>query len=380
MKVLHLIPYLAPVYGGTAHVVPELASALGRRGLQVDVVTTNANGDDVLPGSVGQWHDRDSYRVQYFPTWHRYDLVLSRSLLTWLWQHLSDYDLLHSHTLFAPMLAIAHWMARRRGVPYVMTPHGMLDPWAIAHKAWKKDVYFRWIERPTLTHAAAIHALNQREKAVITDLNVPTRIHIIPNGVALPPDVQGEVDDPIPENAVTVVYLGRINPKKGLDRLIHAVKTARSQHPNLHLVLAGPDALGYRATLQRQIQSLNLENAVTFTGLLTGDRKWSLLKSADVFVYPSLSEGFSIAILEAMAMACPCIITTGCNFPEATDVAYIVEPEPEAIAAALHQVLVDLPTAKILGDRAQHFVQQRYTWAATAATLQQVYTSLISNN
>jgi len=95
-----------------------------------------------------------------------------------------------------------------------------------------------------------------------------------------------------------------------------------------------------------------------------------------VFVYPSLSEGFSVAILEAMAMARPCIITTGCNFPEAADVAHIVEPEPEAIASALDQLLSDPSAAQTLGDRAQQFVQQQYTWAASAEALRQMYQHL----
>jgi len=378
MKVLHLIPYLAPVYGGTAHVVPELAGALGQCGLSVDVVTTNANGAEMLPVPLQQWQECNAYRVQYFPTWHRYDLVFSRSLLTWLWQHLPDYDVLHSHTLFAPMLAIAHWMADQRGISYLMTPHGMLEPWAIAHKAWKKATYFRWIEQPALRHAAAIHALNQREKMIIANLNLPTPIHIIPNGVSSPPNVNNN-NPPLPNAAVTVVYLGRIDPKKGLDHLIQAINIVRSQHPYLHLVLAGPDTLGYRATLQQQIQRLKLDDVVTFTGLLTGDRKWHILNAADVFVYPSLSEGFSIAILEAMVMGCPCIITTGCNFPEAADVAHIVKPEPDAIATALNHVLADQPTAKALGARAQQFVQQHYPWAASAAKLQQIYTTILSS-
>ncbi|HEY9814196.1 MAG TPA: glycosyltransferase, partial [Candidatus Obscuribacterales bacterium] len=176
-----------------------------------------------------------------------------------------------------------------------------------------------------------------------------------------------------------ILYLGRIDPKKGLDQLITAFAALYRDRPQTHLILAGPDALGYRDALQRQARTLGCGTAITFTGMLAGDRKWSALRAADLFVYPSYSEGFSLAILEAMAAGLPCVITTGCNFPEAAiaQAVVTVEPEQPALTSALHHLLNDRAAAQALGDRAREFVQTHYTWQHRAQQLAQVYQSLL---
>ena len=382
MKLLMLIPYLAPVYGGTAHVVPELAAALAQQGVDVDVVTTVAAGDKVLAVPLSGWQSQAGYRVRYCPCWHRGDFVWSSALLLWLARHGQDYDLVHSHTLFAPMLAIAHGICRWQRLPYLMTPHGMLEPWALGHKAWKKKLYMAWVERPALAKAGAIQVLSQREADQVAAMRLSTPVAIVPNGVTLPPDVSPAVFDdafPLIGDRTRLLYLGRIDPKKGLDQLITAFAALYRDRPQVHLILAGPDALGYRDALQRQARTLGCGTAITFTGMLSGDRKWSALRAADLFVYPSYSEGFSLAILEAMAAGLPCVITTGCNFPEAAiaQAVVTVEPEQPALTSALRHLLNDRAAAQALGDRAREFVQNHYTWQHRAQHLVQVYQSLL---
>jgi glycosyltransferase involved in cell wall biosynthesis len=384
MKLLLLIPYLAPVYGGTAQVVPALAAALANTGITVDVVTTAAAGSTVLSVPLNDWQHQDGYRVRYCRSWHRRDFVWSGSLLRWLLAHGQDYDLVHTHTLFAPVVAAAHWICRWRRVPYVMTPHGMLDPWALGQKAGKKQRYMTWVERPALAHAAAIHVLSRREAEQVAALQLPTPVATIPNGVTLPPPVSPDLfldERPHLRSLQRLLYLGRIDPKKGLDQLVTALASLHRDRPQLHLILAGPDALGYRDALQRQARTLGCESALTFTGLLTGDRKWAALQAADLFVYPSYSEGFSMAILEAMAVGLPCVITPGCNFPEAAiaNAAITVDPDPPALAAALRQLIQDPDGAKALGDRARHLVQTDYTWSHRAQQLHQLYHDLVGD-
>ena len=140
-----LIPSLSVTYGGTSKTTPALAAALGRRGLSVDLVTTDAAGPRRLKVPLGCWVGRDGFRARYFSRFGNAEYKFSPALFTWLLQHTRDYDLVHINSNFNfPVLACA-LACRLWGVPYLITPHGMLEPWALGYKAWKKYGYYRWI-------------------------------------------------------------------------------------------------------------------------------------------------------------------------------------------------------------------------------------------
>lgn len=385
MKVLVVIPYISFVYGGTARVVKDIAYAVGKQNIQVDIVTTNADGEKNLDVCCNQWILEPPFRVQYFSCWHRYDLVFSFSMLRWLEQHVDEYDLVHTHTLFAPMLSWLYYLCRRRCVPYLMTPHGMLDTWALAHKANKKSLYLRWIEKRSLSHASTIQALTRSEVNSLASMGL-SNVSLVPNGI----NWQGTEDScnpklfykqfPETEGKKSLLFLGRIDPKKGLKILVEALAKVRLEFTDVHLIIAGPDSIGYSREVKQHLANLNCLDVVTFTGMLEGKLKQSALATATLFTLPSYSEGFSIAILEAMALGLPCIITTGCNFPEAAEAnaAYVVEPNPAALAHALIHCLSDRSFAKITGDRARQLVLNHYTWDRIATQLIDVYIAILN--
>ncbi|HTL90397.1 MAG TPA: glycosyltransferase, partial [Leptolyngbya sp.] len=183
MKILIVIPAIGLVYGGTSKLVLELAKALGDRDLQIDLVTTNANGSTNLKVPLSTWQQEDTYRIQYFPRWRLSEYKFSYGLTTWLFEHIQDYDLVHTISLFTYPVAIAHWLCQRYNIPYVMNPQGMLDPWALEYKGWKKKAYYTLIERPILRKASLIQMLSQAEAEGIRSLALPTPLVIIPNGV-----------------------------------------------------------------------------------------------------------------------------------------------------------------------------------------------------
>ena len=182
MKVLFVSPYLGNSYGGTSRVVSELARSLANSSLSVDVVSTNANDGEILDVELQKWLCQSNHRVQYFPAWHRSDLVFSSTLLLWLNQHIKNYDIVHTHTLFSPLIALTHALCRFYQVPYVMTPHGMLDPWALSYKAWKKRFYYSRFEQPFLKNASAIQTLSVSETEQVSKLGYAHSI-LIPNGI-----------------------------------------------------------------------------------------------------------------------------------------------------------------------------------------------------
>lgn len=384
MKILMMIPYLTSIYGGTIKVVRELSEALGSRGLQVDIVTTNADGAGKLDVPLQQWLNQPQYRVMYFPCWHRNDLIISPSLLQWLLNHATQYDVVHTHTVFSPLILVSQWICQRQTIPYLATPHGMLELWALAYKSWKKRPYYLLFEKAALHKASVIQAISAMEVENIQRLNLSTPCRLVPNGIhASEFQVRTSPDRfyqafPATYGKSLILFLGRIDPKKGLDLLATAFASVLTQFPQAHLVIAGPDSIGFLQTAQQYFQQAKCLAAVTFTGMLTGTVKQAAFAAASIYVAPSYSEGFSMSVLEGMASGLPCVITTGCNFPEAAqaNAAHVVAPTSEAIASALIDCLSHPAKAHQMGERARHLILQHYTWERSAEQLSQIYTSL----
>lgn len=384
MRVLVMSPYIGPIYGGIPTVVKELLQALAARELSVDLITTNANGSSQLDVPLNSWIEQDGYRVRYFSSWNQNDLIFSQSLLSWLWKNSGNYDILHSHILFSPLNGLVHWLCQQRSLPYVMTPHGMLEPWALAYKAWKKKGYYQLIEKRALQGAAAVHALTSTEVGQITDLGFNKSV-LIPNGIhqhqfeTLPSAEIFYKAFPSLQDKSLILFLGRIDPKKGLDLLAKAYAQVATIFPNSHLVIAGPDTVNYSAIAIKNFQAAGCNEQVTFTGMLDGELKFSALAAASLYVAPSYSEGFSMSILEGMASSLPCIFTKGCNFPEAAlaQAAYEVEINADAISNALLHCLKNPREAQQMGDSARDFVFERYSWASIAERLDETYQRIL---
>lgn len=385
MKILIVIPGIGPVYGGTSKIAIELAQALGKREIIVDIVTTNANGLADLDVTLRKWLKEDFYRIQYFPRWHIGDYKPSISLTNWLLNHVADYDLVHTIAVFSYPVSITHWACQFKGVPYINNPQGMLEPWALSYKSWKKRIYYKLIEQSSLHNASAIQMLNLAEAKNAEPLQLKAPIVLIPNGIheqefkELPSPEPFYQKFPHTFDKTLILFLARIDPKKGLDLLAPAFGKVYSQFPNSHLIVAGPDTIGFQSTVEDYFEKAGCLNAVTFTGMLTGSMKHAALSATSAYVAPSYSEGFSMSVLEGMASALPCVITTGCNFPEAAiaKVAHVVEISSDAIANALIDCLSNPEQAKAMGDRAREFIFEKYTWDKIASQLQQVYSNIL---
>jgi glycosyltransferase involved in cell wall biosynthesis len=385
MKILIVIASIAPLYGGTSKIALEWAEELGKQGMSVDLITTNANGRDYLDVTLQNWIEKPTYRIQYFPCWNISEYKLSGSLAIWLFRHVRDYDIVHTMGVFSPAVTTAHWSCQLHKVPYIMNPQGMLEPWALAYKSQKKQIYSTLIERSALENASAVQALNTTELENIKALGLQASLVLVPNGI----DRQEfeELPDPeifiqqFPETShkTRILFMARIDPKKGLDLLAPAFAKVREQFPNTHLIVAGPDSIGFLKKATEYFAVAGCLEAVTFTGMLTGKTKASALSAADLYVAPSYSEGFSMSVLEAMAASLPCTITTGCNFPEAglANAAHVVDMNAEAIANAIILCLQEPAAARAMGDRARQFVLDNYTWDIIATNLIDLYRDIL---
>ena len=385
MKILFVIPALSFIYGGPSQCVLDLAQALGRQGVELDIVATTANGATRLNVPTQTWIQEKFYRIQYFSYWNFIDYKFSWSLTGWLLQNISNYDLVHTHTIFCYPTLPAYCACQFHQIPYIMTPHGMLEPWALAYKSWKKTPYFELIEKPALQRASAIQMLTSTEANNVEQLELKSPLVIIPNGI-YPEDFQDLPSSEIfyqqfPEtrHKKLILFLGRIDPKKGLDLLAIAFEKIHAQFPEAHLVLAGPDNIDFSPTVKGYFSEVNCLEAVTFTGMLTGSLKYAALAAADIYVAPSYSEGFSVSVLEGMASGLPCVITTGCNFPEAgmEKAALVVDIDTKQITDAILWCLINPEDAKQIGDHARKFIFNNYTWEGIAKKMEKIYYGIL---
>lgn len=385
MKILIVTPAVGLIYGGPSKIVLELAQGIGSLGISVDIVTTNANGSTNLDVPLHTWLDEEFYRIRYFPHWGLGDYKISLSLTSWLFQHVTDYDLVHTNALFSYPVLPAHWACQFHQVPYVVTPHGMLEPWALSYKAWKKHLYYTLFEKPGLQNAKAIQITGSPEADSVKSLDIKTSLIFVPNGIdrrdfeSLPDPELFSQKFPDTRSKTLILFLGRVDPKKGLDLLAVAFAKVHAQFPQTHLIIAGPDNIGFLPTAQSYFAEAGCLDAVTFTGMLTGSVKYAALAAARVYVAPSYSEGFSMSVLEGMASGLPCAITTGCNFPEAAaaQAAHVVNINADEIADALSQCLHNPQQAKAMGDRARQLILEKYTWDRIATRMIQVYQTIL---
>jgi glycosyltransferase involved in cell wall biosynthesis len=257
----------------------------------------------------------------------------------------------------------------------------MAEPWALRHKAWKKKVYTALVEGRNLRRAACLHALSRPEIGHLRTIAPGPNVCFVPNGVDLGPfeslPDRSVLEAEFPELAgkFVLLFFGRLHAKKGLDLLAHAVAETSRAFPELHVLLAGNDD-GALAPFRDRCECLGISDRVSRVGHVSGEQARMVWAAADAFVLPSYSEGFSMAILEALACRLPALATTSCHFPElaAAEGGIVVEPTAEGVTSGLRGLLERSPAERAeLGRRGRELVERHYTWDRQAQRLAEVY-------
>ncbi len=382
MRILHVVPsyYPAVRYGGPIRSVHGLARALAARGHDVHVYTTNVDGPSSANVPLGVPINLDGVSVWYFPTAIGRRLYRSPDMDHALGMNIAEFDVVHTHSVFLWPTTAAARAARNRRVPYVLAPRGMLVADLIRRKSrLAKLAWIAAFERRNVEAAAAVHATSQLEADEIRRLGLADRrIMVIANGTEPP---QGSVrrQNRVPgfdRERPTILFLGRVNWKKGLDRLI----TAMAQLPEADLVVAGDDEEGYRAAMEALAGTLGVAFRVRFIGPVNGQKKWELLESAHALALPSYSENFGIVVLEAMAVGCPVVVTPEVGLASVVrdSGAGLVTPgDPEPLARALRSVLVDRNAAHAMGEAGRKVAVERFTWEAIAGDMERAYQQIM---
>lgn len=280
-------------------------------------------------------------------------------------------SLVHGHGFYVGTNWILGREARRQHKPLVYHVHGFFEPWILGRSRGKKRLAHWLFEDANFRHAQLWRALTNKEADQIRGQGITAPVVVAANGIHL------EAFDtaPAPETTKTrrrCVFMGRLHSKKGLDLLLHAWSELKNAHLDWELLIAGPDEGGYQAVVEKVIKDLGINDGVRLVGAVSGDEKVAFLKSADVFILPSYSEGFSVAILEAMACRVPVVATTACNFPElAKDGGgWECAPEMTSVRKALEEALSSSDTERReRGLAGRRLVEKSYTWVAIAALI-----------
>ena len=381
MRVVHVSAYFPPAfrYGGPPASVLGLCKGLQRAGVDVEVVTTTANGEEPLPASPPEGTEYDGVPVRYaaaaFP--RRFFGARVREPLA---EALSRADVCHIHGIWNVPEWWASHLARARQVPYVLSPRGMLQPAAVRRNEWRKAVAYRLLEERNLRGASLLHATSDQEADAIRDLRLDVPVAVVPNGVDLASAAAatggGRARLGIPDDAFVVLFLGRMHRIKRLDLLADAFAIARASHPSLHLVLAGPDEDNLLPELRARLAPH--ARAIHVPGAVSGADKWSLLKDADVMVQCSDSESFGLAVVESLAAGVPVIATRTCPWREIEvhDCGRWVDQTPAAIAEAIRELADDPRLRRAMGERAAAFAHERYSWDRIARTMTGIYSGV----
>ena len=358
---LHLCNGLDPVRdGGMVPSILGMTGALKRAGGDVRVVTST-------PSRI------DAALVSEAPAITGPETDLAEAV--------GSAEVVHMHGLWQTHTRRGGRLARESRTPYVMAVHGMADPWALRHKQWKKRLYLSLVESRNLRRASCLHALSRPEIDHLRGLAPWAPICFVPNGVdlaafdGLPPRSAIEAEHPELKGKFVLLFFGRLHAKKGVDLLAEAMKALCPAFPELHVLIAGKDD-GEWAPFADRVASAGLTDRMTYVGHVGGDKARRVWAAADAFILPSYSEGFSMAILEALACSLPCVFTTACHFPEAAraDAALVVDHNASAVTAAVRDLLERTPADRArLGANGRRLVESDYTWDQQADRLASVY-------
>lgn len=349
MKVLHVTSGIDPKSGGPTRSVKGLCRALSQSGVDVTLL--------VLKGE------------------HEFDNPCGVTVIRRQVPDLAQFDLVHLHGLWNPGLHGVARACRKKGIPYVVSPRGMLDPWALSVKKWKKWLALFLYQRRDLKGAAAFHATAEAETGHIRDSGYCQPCIIAPNAVDIPNEMPRH--NPT-QNLKTALFLSRLHPGKGLLTLADAWAAIKQQ--GWRMVIVGPDSYGHKAEVVKRLDALGISQDWVFKDAMDDSRKWEAYRSADLLVHPSVSENFGITIAEGLAAGLPVITTNGTPWSEleGRKCGWWIDIGVEPLAKALKEAMALTDAERHgMGMRGRKLVEEKYTWDAVVKAMVKGYKELV---
>jgi glycosyltransferase involved in cell wall biosynthesis len=383
MRLLHVVPTYLPAtrYGGPIHSVHGLCRGLVELGHEVDVLTTNVDGPYDSDVPLEHAVELDGVSVTYFASKRGRRLYFAPRLKAALQARIAGYDCVHLHSVFLWPTNAAASVARAAGVPYVLSPRGMLVPELVQEKSrWLKSAWLTLVESRTLAGAAHVHLTSRRELLDAQRMPLPIPApRVVPNGVRGPADGWQERVSTragaIAERKPFVLYLGRLSWKKGLPRTIEALAGS-----DVRLVICGPDDEGMTPQLRALAERTGVAARVAIEEAVDGADKWALLQAARAIVLASDNENFGNVVPEAMWMGTPVVVSeqTGArDVVEQAGAGLVCARDPSALRDALGSLWRDAALCARMGQAGQRFAREHLSWPFVARQMQACYASAI---
>ncbi|MEJ8566883.1 glycosyltransferase [Elongatibacter sediminis] len=374
MHIVHVVRDLDRSSGGPSRSVPALAEAQSREdGTQVAAIYLD-RGNPVVP-ALGE-------RVDYHVLSGAFRAATGAlsGVLREVSASAEGVMICHLHGLWSPVLHQAAAWARSAAVPYVVSTRGMLAGWALGHKAWKKKLAWSVYQRRDLQQADALIATSPLEAADIRRLLPEARTEVIPNGChPRPGDRVAGAELPAGQDTRWALALGRLHPVKGYAELIEAWHSLRPA--GWKLAIAGPDEGGYRRRLERLIERYGIGDDVALLGAVDDERKWALLDRCELFLAPSKTENFGMAIAEALQSGTPVVTTTATPWAllREHDCGWWIEPAKVALGHALDEATrMDADALRVRGVRGRQIIEAEFSWQSIARQSIRLYRSILS--
>lgn len=379
MKIIHVTDELMPSAGGLVSVPINLAAAQAGEGH--DVILLGRTGKEELLAS------GETSKVPYFKQVTVADAgqpglaakLFPRKSLNLLKQHITKGSVVHLHGVWDPVLLFASLIARRVGAVYIVTPHSMLHPWQMERFVLQKKIVFAIGWRNMFNKAAFIHVLNTAEAQFVRAFYFKAPMEVIPNGVyqeSLAPVEPNPflVNHPGLKETGYILFLSRLSSQKGLTYLLQGFEIYAEQNTTIRLVIAGPD-YGELPVIEELLSKMKYTDRVLLIGSIYGDEKIGALHGASCFALTSLNEGFSVALLEALACGLPAVISERCFFPEVEQAGagLITDLDPISISNAFKKIFDSEQTRLKMGKKAQQLVEKTYNWRAIAQQTEVLY-------
>lgn len=386
LRIVRVLPFYGNRHGGPVVQARLVNRELVARGHRVVVLSSDLDQPEATPRDT--WCEHDGCRTFFARAGALAGVppfVPPRAARAALAEALGDCDVATVNVGLSRWGNLLATLGRRAGVPFVYNAEGALDPVRLRVKRWRKVAFVALCERPVLRAAAAVHAVTTAEAADVARLGGdPARVHVIPNGVVLPPEptaeqrARGRRRLGVPAAARLVLFLGRLHALKGIDLALAAAAAQLRARPDLHFAIVGPDD-GAQATVRSAAAALGCGERVRVHAAVHGEAKHDVLAAADVFALTSRSEGLPNAALEAAAAGLPLWLTEHCRLPEVAEFAAgVVAPlERGALEAALAELLADVDGERRMAANARTMVAARFAIGAVVDRLEALYRGLV---
>ena len=377
MKIIHVIDSLHPDVGGPANVAPKVAATQATLGHDVTILSNEAKSShSAIKRHLAQVPHIEKVKIVTISGSRIIERFLPLRSWLWLRKNVSEETAVHIHGMWEPVLWIAAAVARRKNAVYVPRPCSMLHPWQMKRYPRIKKIVFAMGASSMLKKASFIQALNEDEALFVKKYIGNSPIKIIPNGIFPEQLPAAPLPHPFPELTEQryILFLARLHYQKGITYLAKAFARVSEQINDVYLVIVGPDG-GDKKNAIDIFEKAGLSEKVIFTGPVYGEEKQKYLSNAYCFCQPSLNEGFSNSIVEALAYGLPVITTKHAFFPEIekSGSGYLTELNENEIADKLICIFRDPKKRNTMSENAKNLIRSNYTWEIIAKELIKAY-------